>query len=121
MAGVRENYPKADDRNQPMSNSAALQKLRERWRVFGPLWIVFAAWPLLGLTAERLGYESRDLFWLFTPVFFITFFATGWRADVRRIPISQQMLWGIAAPFVCGLLAAALWHVASALIGAIVS
>jgi hypothetical protein len=99
-----------------MFNSAALQTLRERWPVFGPLWIVFAAWPLLGLTAESLGYESRDLFWIFTPVFFITFFATGRRANVRRIPISQQMLWGIFAPFVFGLLAAALWHISAAMI-----
>lgn len=96
-----------------MTASRNAQQWRERWRVFGLLWIVFAAWPVLGLTVDKLGY-GRAFFWIFVSALFLAFFATVRRAHARRVPNGQAILWAIVAPFLVGLLAAGVWHVAVA-------
>jgi hypothetical protein len=73
------------------------------------MWMVFAAWAVVGLTVDKLGY-GRAFFWIFVPALFLALFATVRRAHARRVPNGQAILWGIVVPFLVGLLAAGLWH-----------
>lgn len=95
--------------------SADTQNWRERWRVFGPLWLVFAAGPILGMTVETFGY-GRAFFWLYLPVFVLAFFVAAQRAHLHRIPRAQIILLGTLVPFFMAVLAGGLWHLTAVVI-----